>query len=528
MKKYKYQFLLLFGLLIGVVILQFVVSEHYQSEDKKRLADLKKRHEETIIKMEAGIEVYASVVSSIRAFIENSPEFPSEIRLQKFLYDLTRETNFKDSIIVSWVDTNQVFQYVTTPYEIDPGGLKGESVKRLRPEFEIQKLDALMLEDSIKLFVPINLYEGWAAFPFNFSARNSKGEILGYMAVVLNVKYLLDYPYRKGDKRFYHSFTTANNVDITREAVFDGTKIYNKHKDPEYYKNIPQTETTFLYTKLNFYGLELILGTAYKELQKTDSTLVVIIYLWYGTLCLFSLIFLSQFIRNNRLNKRIILAHQEISTKNQQLQNNYSAIQVLAKEVHHRVKNNMQIMSSLMNLQSGTLDDEKFKAVFEESIARMQSMALIHQKLYGNAELTNVNIKQYVEELIDHIEVIMSSKEERPNKLLAIPSDITLNMNLMISLGLILNELITNSYKYAFNNSEEKWIKISLKKESNKIEIIYSDSGPGIPEYINPQESESLGLELIHVLTDQLEGEVHYDNSNGSTFTINFNEITRN
>ena len=140
MKKYKYQFLLLFGLLIGVVILQFVVSEHYQSEDKKRLADLKKRHEETIIKMEAGIEVYASVVSSIRAFIENSPEFPSEIRLQKFLYDLTRETNFKDSIIVSWVDTNQVFQYVTTPYEIDPGGLKGESVKRLRPEFEIQKL----------------------------------------------------------------------------------------------------------------------------------------------------------------------------------------------------------------------------------------------------------------------------------------------------------------------------------------------------------------------------------------------------
>jgi two-component sensor histidine kinase len=158
----------------------------------------------------------------------------------------------------------------------------------------------------------------------------------------------------------------------------------------------------------------------------------------------------------------------------------------------------------------------------------MQSMALVHQKLYGNAELTNVNIKQYVEELIDHIEVIMSSKEERPNKLLAIPSDITLNMNLMISLGLILNELITNSYKYAFNNSEEKWIKISLKKESNKIEIIYSDSGPGIPEYINPQESESLGLELIHVLTDQLEGEVHYDNSNGSTFTINFNEITRN
>lgn len=526
-RKFRYQLLLLFLLLIGAVILQSINSSRYDSEIQKQEKELIKMHEESVLNIQARIDVYSMVVSSIRAYTKNAIEFPTEEQLQDYVSDLIRDTNFKDSMVVSWVDTNQVFRYVVTPYEIDPHGLKGTRIRDLRSDFEVDRLNRLMLEEDITLFKPINLVEGWAGFPFNFSARNSKGEILGYIAPVLNVKYLLNSSYNRQDSLFIHQFTLENNVDFTREVVYDGTTIYNNNRDPEFYKNFVDSETQFIYSTLDFYGLELKIGTAFKEKPSLNHGLTVITYLWYAILCFFSFITISQFFKNNRLNKRIKLAHEEVEVKNAQLEESLSNIQILIKEIHHRVKNNMQIITSLMNLQSNQLKTKESKKALEESKARIQSMALVHEKLYGNNNMTNVNAGEYIEQLISYVENTFEAKSDKPEKKIEVSPVILFDMDTMVPLGLIINELVTNSYKYAFKNVEEKWIRISIEKESDRFYLNYSDSGPGIPENIVPSESGTLGLELIHILTEQLQGEVHYKKGKDNMFTITFKRAIR-
>jgi two-component sensor histidine kinase len=526
-RKFRYQLLLFFLLLIGAVILQSINASRYDSEIQKQEKELTKMHEESLLNIQARIDVYSMVVSSIRSFTKNAVEFPTEQQLQDYVSDLIRDTNFKDSIVVSWVDTNQVFRYVVTPYEIDPHDLKGTLIRDLRTDFEVERLNKLMLEDDITLFKPINLVEGWAAFPFNFSARNSQGEILGYIAPVLNVKYLLNSSYSRLDSLFIHQFTLENSVDFTREVVYDGTTIYNKSRDPEYYRNFVDSETQFIYSTLDFYGLELKIGTAFKETPTLNYGLTAIAYLWYAILCFFSFITISQFIKNNRLNKTIKLAHGEVEDKNIQLEESLSNIQILIKEIHHRVKNNMQIITSLMNLQSSQLKNEESKSALEESKARIQSMALVHEKLYGNDNMTNVNAEEYIAQLISYVENTFEADFDIPEKKIAVASDILFDMDTMVPLGLIINELVTNSYKYAFKHAGEKWVRISIVRESEGFQLNYSDSGPGIPENITPSESGTLGLELIYILAEQLQGGVNYKSEDENMFIIRFKKALK-
>lgn len=525
--KFKYHILLFFGLLIGGLVLQSLLNSFYRSEEQQHLDRLNKAQSDAVLKVEAGINVYATVVSSIRAFIENSEEFPTEVQLQSFLNDLVKEVNFKDSIIVSWVDTNQIFRYVITPKQIDPHNLKGINVGKLRPDFEIRKLNALMHQDNISLFDPINLREGWAAFPFNFSARNKNGEILGYIAPVLNVKYLLDYPYRGGyDSLFVHRFAVGGKVNLTREAVYDGTTIYNKNNDDQYYKNFNISEEDFVYTDINFYGLNLKVGSAYKHSPHIVSNIAIITYLWFGLLCAFCILTLNQFRRNTRLNLQLKEVNKAIALKNQQMEGNLYKIQTLIKEIHHRVKNNMQIISSLLNLQSNEeQQDEKVIKALDKSKARIQSIALVHHKLYGAQDLVHINVLEYIEQLVDSVENTLNRAVIKPNKTISVPPDLFFNMDTMVPLGLVLNELVTNSYKYAFKETETNSIFITLTQMENDYLLTYADSGPGIPDHIDLRNSGTLGLELIHILTEQIGGKVEYEKANKSTFLIKFKTI---
>ena len=524
-KKFKYQFVLFFILICGVFLLQIILNRHQDSITKSQETALINMHEETVLRTKTSITVYVTMVSAIRAFFENANEFPAEKQLQMFVGDLISEIGFKDSIVVSWLDTNQVFRYVVTPYEIDPFGLKGLVLENIRTNNQIQILKQLMYTDSVKLLNPINLVEGWAAFPFNFSVKNSNHDRIGYIACVLDVKYLLRNPKKEQQNYpFFNTFIIGDTINITSEAVFDGSKIYNTSRDPDSYKNYIKQDTRFIYSTLNFHGLTLKIGTAYKEEPKTSHTLALLMYTWYALLCLFIAMSFNQFIRNSILSKRIKIAHSQIANKNSLLEKNMDATKILLKEIHHRVKNNMQIMSSLMNLQSNNTGHEETKSVLKESKGRIQSMALIHQKLYGNGNFTDVNVKEYLDQLISYVEHTLEDNTKMPQKHIKISNSLLLNMNTMAPLGLMLNEMLTNSYKYAFNESEMNWIKIEIEAEADSFKLIYSDSGPGIPSHISPAKSGTLGLELIYILAEQLDGVVRYDKSPESTFLIHFNK----
>ncbi len=236
---------------------------------------------------------------------------------------------------------------------------------------------------------------------------------------------------------------------------------------------------------------------------------------------------------NRQLDKRVSERTIELSEANILLDNEVKEKEILLKEIHHRVKNNLQIISSLLYLQSQSLTDEYSKALFKDSQNRILSMAMVHENLYQADDLAKVNIRDYLKNLTT--ELLSSYTDENSAVDLTLGIDpVPLTIEKAIPLGLIINELVSNALKYAFNdfsntadnhNSEkkERRIKVLLKqKKASCTQLIVADNGRGIPSKINFKESPSLGLQLVNSLINQLGGTVVLKNDNGAYFDISF------
>ncbi|MFB0525775.1 MAG: histidine kinase dimerization/phosphoacceptor domain -containing protein [Phycisphaerae bacterium] len=199
--------------------------------------------------------------------------------------------------------------------------------------------------------------------------------------------------------------------------------------------------------------------------------------------------------------------------------------EVLLREIHHRVKNNMQVISSLLRLQSRVLEDARVVEIFKECQDRVRSMSLIHETFYRSKDLLNIDFAEYIRELADGLVRSFGIDATK----IAIKIDVkgvSLGINLAIPCGLLVNELISNSLKHAFPAGRSGEIKISLRPtDENKIELIVSDNGVGVPEELDFRKTKSLGLQLVNTLVkDQLGGEIELDRSTGTKFKIKFRQ----
>ena len=194
---------------------------------------------------------------------------------------------------------------------------------------------------------------------------------------------------------------------------------------------------------------------------------------------------------------------------------------VLLKEIHHRVKNNLQIIISLLNLQTGYIKDEVTLKAVKDGQSRVRSMALVHEKFYQSDELSEIDFAEYIEKLCHFIYQSYGDKTDRIH--LQISGDkIGLDMDTAMPCGLLVNEIVSNSYKYAFPNQEKGTIQIDFKKKDNKIILFIQDNGVGFPEEYDLEKSESLGMQLIQALTSQLDGDLVVSRENGTSFKISF------
>jgi len=194
---------------------------------------------------------------------------------------------------------------------------------------------------------------------------------------------------------------------------------------------------------------------------------------------------------------------------------------VLMKEIHHRVKNNLQVISGLLELQSKGLNDEATKNVLRDGRSRVRSIALIHQNLYQFENLNSIELKRFVNDLSRQIESLF----EKQNKVamnIEVPT-LYLDIDSAVPLGLIMNELLSNSFKYAFNDGTAGEIDLEIRTVTEgKYELIYSDNGPGLPIDFDLSQTKTLGLQLIYDLSRQIGGKVNYSYTNKAVFTINF------
>lgn len=196
---------------------------------------------------------------------------------------------------------------------------------------------------------------------------------------------------------------------------------------------------------------------------------------------------------------------------------------VLLKEIHHRVKNNMQIISSLLNLQITHLDDDNLINPLKESQNRVKTMAMIHEKLYLTTNFNKINQSEYVSSLISGLLYSYSAQNRIKAEIDVDPVD--LNIETSVPCGLIINELVSNSLKHGFPDKMKGMITVSLKSNDEKFILSVKDNGIGFPENIDHKNTNSLGLELVNNLVDQLDGEIELISDKGTEFRIMFNEL---
>ncbi len=211
----------------------------------------------------------------------------------------------------------------------------------------------------------------------------------------------------------------------------------------------------------------------------------------------------------------------KLEEKNKIINQQLDEKQLLLKEIHHRVKNNFQIIASLLELQSKGIEDEKALELAKEGKNRVKSMALIHQRLYQNEDLL-IELDDYIRMLVDDISKTYG--KDATTKVTYNVPNYKFDIDTAIPLGLIINELITNAYKYGFTSSEQL-LNVSINKVSKEEYVLeVKDNGVGLPEGFNFEKAKSLGLRLVRQLSKQLHGKTVYSNENGCSFKISFKD----
>lgn len=229
---------------------------------------------------------------------------------------------------------------------------------------------------------------------------------------------------------------------------------------------------------------------------------------------------------NNRFVEKIQGVNETLVVKNSELENVIKEKEVLLKEVHHRVKNNLQVVTSLLNLQSRHIKEPKSKKLFKNCQYRIKSMSMIHEMLYQSQDISKIKYADYIRKLIS--ELVVSMKGETNNITLSIEvPEIRLGIDTSIPLGLLINEIVTNSLKYGIPGDAPGYLSLEMTKNGDEnFKIVIGDDGIGFTDEINSKTTNSLGLKLIEKLTSQLNGSIEkIKNKRGTYYVILFKEI---
>ncbi|MGD1957838.1 MAG: sensor histidine kinase [Fulvivirga sp.] len=209
----------------------------------------------------------------------------------------------------------------------------------------------------------------------------------------------------------------------------------------------------------------------------------------------------------------LIFSFKSIRKKNQK-------IETLMRELHHRVKNNLQVISSMLGLQSMKLEDTSAKNAVNEGKGRIRAMALIHQKLYQNEEVTILNIREYLTNLIN--EIAQAYGHFKSDRIKISIVERSFDADVALSMGLIVNELVSNVFKYAFEEVDNPLLRINLQNVDKAYTLTVEDNGPGLPKGFDLNAAESFGMRLVNLLVKQLKGTLQVDTKNGLCCEIHF------
>lgn len=225
---------------------------------------------------------------------------------------------------------------------------------------------------------------------------------------------------------------------------------------------------------------------------------------------------------------RLVVTEQDITEQKvaeEKIRSSLKEKEMLLAEIHHRVKNNLQVISSLLRLQSRFIEDDASIEIFKETQNRVRSIAILHEKLYQSEDLAKIKIDEYVKLLAEDLLYFYELDNSKVEMNIDV-EEVYLNIETAIPCGLIIDELVSNSLKYAFKPGENGTITIELhSNENDRFTLAVSDDGVGIPLTVDPENSETFGMQLIKYLSNQLKADLELDRKDGTKFKLEFNEL---
>lgn len=239
-------------------------------------------------------------------------------------------------------------------------------------------------------------------------------------------------------------------------------------------------------------------------------------------------VFVDLFRKTRALATMNVAMEHEIAAQLAQLKASLAEKDTLLKEIHHRVKNNLQIISSLISLQSDKISDPQQRRLFQDTRDRVKSMALVHEKLYQSKDLGRVEMAEYARQLLNELIQVNGAAAAKIRLQLEL-EPVLLPVDVAIPCGLILNELTTNAIKHAFHDRPSGEIAVQLKADQDDtVSLLFADDGQGFRPHVDWRNADTLGLQLVRMLTDQLQGTIEKSNGRGTTFRLNFGRSSRN
>mgnify|MGYP003576633634 FL=1 len=213
----------------------------------------------------------------------------------------------------------------------------------------------------------------------------------------------------------------------------------------------------------------------------------------------------------------MIWLYRRVNNQKQLITRQSQQMEVMMKELHHRVKNNLQIVSSLLSLQTYRMKDEESIAAIRESQQRVQAMSFIHQRLYKTDELTTVNVREYITDLTESLLASYGYDRDQFDLQITIENEM-LDVDKALPIGLIVNEIVTNAFKYAYQDVTRPSLHIDCTEQGNEISLSIRDNGRGLDEKIWKQNGGSFGKQLVHTLCRQLRAKQSLEVKNGTLF----------
>lgn len=329
-----------------------------------------------------------------------------------------------------------------------------------------------------------------------------------------------------------------NEADIrdVYQCYWGLNQYYRKKNNPllsEKYNELMQQVDEQIQGKM-LHQLNLDIDDVYRKLQNerflddenNRQKVITLIVIFIGIFfLLIAVVFWFIIKEKGKLNFALLQQKDEVTMKKKLLDQALKEKEILLKEIHHRVKNNLQIISSLLSLQSKNIDDKAAKEAIFEGKDRIQAIALIHQKLYQNDTYATIEMKSYLDDLIEQLSNSYDN-QLRNVSIKLITNDIILNLDTVVPLGLIICELVTNSFKYAFRGVEDPRLRIEISEIDGFYQLSIRDNGIGMKETFDFLNSPTLGVEIIQALTEQLDGTITYKSSEkGTSIKIKFKEV---